>query len=63
MIGSDITATMPGVKGNQLRIGIKAPKNAAVHREEIYRRIEREQDDAARISSGTDRDHPAGGQR
>jgi carbon storage regulator len=48
MIGNDVTITVLGVKGNQVRVGINAPKNVAVHREEIYERIKREQagDDA-----------------
>ncbi len=43
MIGSDVTITVLGVKGNQVRIGINAPKDVAVHREEIFERIQSEQ--------------------
>jgi len=41
-VGNDVDVTVLGVKGNQIRIGIKAPKNVAVHREEIFERIQRE---------------------
>jgi carbon storage regulator len=42
MVGNEITVTVLGVKGNQVRIGVNAPKDVPVHREEIYERVQQE---------------------
>ncbi|MBA3582423.1 MAG: carbon storage regulator CsrA [Gammaproteobacteria bacterium] len=53
MVGDEVTVTVLGVKGNQVRIGVNAPKDVAVHREEIYERIKRERDtDSSDRSNG-----------
>ena len=46
MIGDDVSVTVLGVKGNQVRLGVNAPKEVAVHREEIFNAIQREKAEA-----------------
>jgi carbon storage regulator len=52
MVGDDVTVTVLGVKGNQVRIGVNAPKEVAVHREEIYQRIQKEKCDGEASAEG-----------
>jgi carbon storage regulator len=51
VIGEEVTVTVLGVKGNQVRIGVNAPKSVSVHRDEIFERIKNERDSNEVISS------------
>ena len=59
VIGNDVDVTVLGVKGNQVRLGVKAPREVSVHREEIYKRIKDEKQE----SSHSKTSHSGSGER
>lgn len=60
MIGDSVTVTVLGVKGNQVRVGITAPKDVAVHREEIFQRLHKDGPDSAAAEAASEESLPKG---
>jgi carbon storage regulator CsrA len=58
MVGDEVTFTILGVKGNQIKVGINAPRSVAVHREEIYKRIQLEREQVGETPGGLDNEPP-----
>lgn len=56
MVGNDITVTVLGIKGNQVRLGVNAPKDIVVHREEVYEKIKKKSDQKEELPEAGDDD-------
>ena len=60
VIGDEVQVTVLGVKGNQVRLGVNAPRDVSVHRQEIYERIQKEQDAASGEAAAPGDEAPKG---